>query len=220
MNRILRATMSKVCGLFFWGAMCLLLPTSALAVTNNASGYAPLFQDDDVITGVVRDAGGETLPGVSVYLKDTNRGTVTDIDGRFSIDVDDVEDPVLVFSFVGFQDQEIAVDDVSNLEVTLEVQTQVLDEVVVVGYGTQRKANLTGAVSQVEAETLEDRPITNVTSAMQGLMPGVTITGASGVPGNNGGSIRIRGISTWDDASPLIVIDGIPGGKSGYPQSK
>ena len=177
-----------------------------------AIGSAYLQDDDDIVTGVVSDDTGETLPGVSVYLKGTNRGTVTDIDGRFSIDVDDVDDPVLVLSFVGFEDQEVVVGNQRSLNISLARSTRVLDEIVVVGYGTQRKANLTGAVSQVDAQALEDRPVTNLTTGMQGLMPGVTVTGASGVPGNNGGTIRIRGIGTWGDASPLVVIDGIPGG--------
>lgn len=212
MNSYLLLTVRKS---FYIPLLCTFIsishPASAAEVHRVAISPTVL-QDDMVVTGVVRDANGETLPGVSVYLKDTNRGTVTDVDGRFTIDVSDVEDAVLVFSFVGFEDQEVTVGSQRTLEISLAEQTQVLDEIVVVGYGTQRKANLTGAVSQVEADVLENRPVTNVTNAMQGLMPGVTITGASGQPGNNAGTIRIRGIGTWGNATPLVVIDGIPGG--------
>ncbi|MBA9076880.1 SusC/RagA family TonB-linked outer membrane protein [Rufibacter quisquiliarum] len=164
------------------------------------------------VTGVVKDAAGQPLPGVSVSIKGTTIGAVTDIDGKFSINTSGVSQPVLVFTYIGFRNQEIAYTGQTSLNVALQEDTKLMDEVVVVGYGTQKKANLTGAVHQIEAEALEDRPITNVTSGMQGLMPGVTITGASGAPGNNGGSIRIRGIGTIGNATPLVVIDGIPGG--------
>lgn len=198
--------------LLLWIVLFLAGTIPFVAVAHSNLLTPEFFQDDNVVSGVVRDAEGVTLPGVAVYLKDTNRGTVTDIDGRFSINVDDADEPVLVFSFVGFEDHEVVVGNQHSLNISLTQQTQLLEEVVVVGYGTQRKANLTGAVSQIEAQTLEDRPLTNLTTGMQGLMPGVTVTGASGVPGNNGGTIRIRGIGTWGDASPLVVIDGIPGG--------
>ncbi|WP_082893384.1 SusC/RagA family TonB-linked outer membrane protein [Rufibacter ruber] len=164
------------------------------------------------VTGVVKDAAGQPLPGVSVSIKGTTIGAVTDIDGKFSINTSGVSQPVLVFTYIGFRNQEIAYTGQTSLNVALQEDTKLMDEVVVVGYGTQKKANLTGAVHQIEAEALEDRPITNVTSGMQGLMPGVTITGASGAPGNNGGSIRIRGIGTIGNPTPLVVIDGIPEG--------
>ncbi len=161
------------------------------------------------VTGVVRDAAGQPLPGVSVSLKGTGTGTITDVDGRFTIDVSGVPLPVLVFSYIGFEGQEVVVGEQNTFTVALQEDAQLMDEVVVVGYGTQKKANLTGAVSQVSSEVLEDRPVTNVTSGLQGTMPGVTITNASGAPGNNSGDIRIRGLGTWGDAQPLVVIDGI-----------
>ena len=169
------------------------------------------FAQQRDVTGVVADEAGVPIPGVSVYIQGTNTGTVTNFDGEFSLDVTG-ENPTLVFSFVGFEQQEIILGDQTNLEVTMDRDIESLEEIVVVGYGTQKKENLTGAVSQVDSEVLEDRPVTNVTNAMQGLMPGVTITNTSGVPGNNGGTIRIRGIGTWGNATPLVVIDGIPGG--------
>ncbi|MCM4155751.1 TonB-dependent receptor [Gramella sp. AN32] len=174
------------------------------------------FAQETVISGVVVDKTGVPLPGVSVYLKGTSTGVMTDFEGSFNLTVSDrnlVEgDSIMVFSFIGFEQQEILFSGQNFIEVTLVDDVQSLDEVMVVGYGTQKKANLTGAVSQIEAEAIEDRPVTNISNAIQGLLPGVTITGASGVPGNNGGTIRVRGIGTWGNASPLVVIDGIPGG--------
>lgn len=182
------------------------------AVSSPVSGMEESNRQDESVTGQVRDAGGQALPGVSVSLKGTTTGTITNSEGRFTISTAGVQNPVLVFSFIGFERQEVTVGNRTSLEVSLKEDTKLLDEVIVVGYGTQKKANLTGAVSQVSSEALEDRPITNVTSGLQGLMPGVTITGASGVPGNNGGSIRIRGIGTLGNSNPLVVIDGIPEG--------
>ncbi len=187
---------------------------SAMKTEALASSFSALVQErqERPVSGVVRDVNGMVLPGVSVTLKGTNKGATTGADGSFAINVAGVAQPVLVFSYIGFERLEMAVGDQNNLSISLNEDTKALDEVVVVGYGTQKKANLTGAVHQIEAEALEDRPITNVTSGLQGLMPGVTITGASGAPGSNSGDIRIRGIGTLGNAAPLVVIDGIPGG--------
>ncbi|MCC5938970.1 MAG: TonB-dependent receptor [Lunatimonas sp.] len=163
------------------------------------------------IRGKVTDAEGEALVGVAVLVKGTTRGTVTDIDGAFMLD--DVETTaVLVFSYVGFRSKEVEVAGRIVVNVELDEDLGTLGEVVVVGYGTQKKATLTGAVSQVGSEVFDSRPITNINAGIQGTMPGVTITGASGPPGQNAGSIRIRGIGTWGNATPLVVIDGVPGG--------
>ncbi|QCR22269.1 TonB-dependent receptor [Pontibacter sp. SGAir0037] len=167
---------------------------------------------DNTVTGVIRGTDGQPLPGVSVSVKGTSTGAITDVNGRFTINVAGVSDPVLVVSYIGFQRQEITIGSQSTFDISLQEDVKMMDEVVVVGYGTQKKANLTGAVSQVTSEVLVNRPITNLNSGLQGTMPGVTITGALGAPGNNAGNIRIRGIGTWGDASPLVVIDGVPGG--------
>ncbi|WP_266202718.1 SusC/RagA family TonB-linked outer membrane protein [Pontibacter kalidii] len=195
-------------------------PFEGIVIGANATASVPVValnssirdMQDGPVSGVVRDENGVPLPGVSVSLKGTNTGTITSADGRFSINADGITQPVLVFSYIGFERKEVAVGNQTTLTISLKEDAKALEEVVVVGYGTQKKANLTGAVHQVEAEALEDRPITNVTSGLQGLMPGVTITGATGAPGNNGGDIRIRGIGTLGNATPLVVIDGIPGG--------
>ncbi|KEO71687.1 SusC/RagA family TonB-linked outer membrane protein [Anditalea andensis] len=169
------------------------------------------FQDTQV-TGVVRDGEGQPLPGATVVLKGTSRGTVTDLDGRFTISTAGSPQPVLVISYIGYHSQEIIVGNQASFDISMQEDATSLDAVVVVGYGTQKKATLTGAVSQVTAEVFANRPITNINQGIQGTMPGVTITGALGAPGQNAGTIRIRGIGTWGNATPLVVIDGVPGG--------
>ena len=171
----------------------------------------PAKQQSIRVNGTVRDDQNLPLAGATVVEKGTNNGVSTDFDGNFSIDVSG-PGAILRVSYMGFTPYEVEVSESSNLEIVLTEDRNVLDEVLVVGYGTQKKANLTGAVSQVSGEDLDNRPITNLNSGLQGLLPGVTITGASGAPGNNAGNIRIRGVGTWGDANPLVVIDGVPGG--------
>ncbi|MGV3588384.1 MAG: SusC/RagA family TonB-linked outer membrane protein [Adhaeribacter sp.] len=167
-------------------------------------------QQNGTVTGQVKDGSGQALPGVSVSLKGTNTGTITDADGRFSLAVPDTGQPVLVFSYIGFERQEVAVTGQGSLNIILREDAKALQEVVVVGYGTQEKVNLTGAVAVVSAEALENRPITNASSALQGLAPGLTAVSASGFPGASGASLRIRGVGTLNNANPFVVVDGIP----------
>src|SRR5690606_6231212 len=129
-----------------------------------------LFQAPPIneIRGTVTDENGQGLPGVSILIKGTQRGMITDTDGRFTIDVPN-GNAVLVFSYVGYQTQEIEVGNNTTLNVILEVDEKSLEEVVVVGYGVQKKANLTGAVDQVSGDNLHNRPIANVSRALQGL---------------------------------------------------
>lgn len=164
------------------------------------------------ITGQVKDEKGVGLPGVTVKVKGTNTGAQTDMSGFYKIEVND-NNAVLVFSFIGFVSQEIAVGNQTRIDVALKEQTSALSEIVVVGYGTQKKVNLTGAVSSVTGETLNKRPVVNPASMLQGLAPGVAINVGSGEPGNESVSIRIRGNSTFSGAGsdPLILIDGVPG---------
>lgn len=172
-------------------------------------------RQDTLITVLGTVRSGETpsqiIIGATVRELSSNRGVFTDSEGRFSIRVG--RNSRLQVSSVGYVPQEIAVNGRSQLDVVLEPDVSDLDEVVVVGYGTQRKINLTGAVSAVSGADLESRPIANVGSGLQGLMPGVTVrhTGNT-APGNRAPQIRIRGVGTWGDANPLVVVDGIPGG--------
>ena len=160
------------------------------------------------VTGVVVDASGVPLIGVNVLEKGTTNGTITDFDGKFTLNVSS-PNAKLVISYIGYVSQEVSVPKNGELKVVLKEDTETLEEVVVVGYGTQKKANLSGSVSSVDSEQLQNRPIQNVSSGLQGLMPGVTITGTNGAPGMDSGNIRVRGTGTLNSASPYILIDGV-----------
>ncbi|GAB3659076.1 TonB-dependent receptor [Echinicola sediminis] len=143
-------------------------------------------------------------------MKGTQRVTVTDLDGAFSFDKVS-EDAVLVFSFIGFDSQEISIAGKENIEVMMSEDLSDLQEVVVVGYGTQKKANLTGAVSTVDSKALEDRPVANVANALQGTTPGLNITRTGGQPGNENIGIQVRGVTSANGAvNPLLMVDGVP----------
>ena len=166
-----------------------------------------LFQSSPrKITGQVKDALGEPIIGANVVVKGTTNGTITDIDGNFSLEVPD--NAILVVSYIGYTDRTVEVGNSSKVMVSLSEDTQKLDEVVVVGYGTQKKVNLTGAISSLDAETLENRPITNSTQTLQGTQ-GVYVNQAGAQPGADGATIRIRGQGTLNDNNPLILVDGI-----------
>ena len=184
--------------------------TTPRTVPAEASPTVEAADPRRLLSGVVQDAKGQALPGATVKVKGTERGTVTDVEGRFTINVNDGE--VLQFSFVGFLNKEVPVGSQSSLTVQLQEDVAGLEELVVVGYGVQKKVNVTGAVSSVNSEDIQNRPVTSATSALQGLMPGVTVRNTTALPGQGAGSIRIRGIGTLGDSEPLVVIDGIPGG--------
>ena len=158
------------------------------------------------VTGVVKDTEGQTLPGVTVAVTGTTNAVSTTVDGKFSIDAP--ANGTLKFSFIGYETKNVNIDGKTNLDVVLSASSKTLNEVVVVGYGTQKKVNLTGAVSVVNAAQLENRPVTGVTNALQGTVPGVTITSNNGQPGFDAGSINIRGQSL-NSTAVLIVIDGV-----------
>lgn len=159
------------------------------------------------VTGVVNDTYGEGIPGVSVRVKGSSIGTLTDIDGRFSMEVPNKND-VLQFSFIGYVSQEKLVGDQENINVIMAEDIQVIDEVVVVGYGVQKKVNLSGAVTQVGGEILENRPITNIGQGLQGVIPNLQIT-----PGSNrlggGSNFNVRGETSLNGGGPLILVDGV-----------
>ncbi|MEM6318692.1 MAG: TonB-dependent receptor [Bacteroidota bacterium] len=161
------------------------------------------------VTGVVTDdASGEALIGANVLVKGTTQGTITDIDGSYSLEID-MEDAVLIFSYTGYQTQEIPLGNQTTLDVQLG-EGSVLDEVVVVGYGTQKKGDLTSAIANISSEEIEVAPITSVEQAMQGRSAGVQITSSTGQPGA-ALNVRIRGATSITASSdPLYVIDGVP----------
>jgi TonB-linked SusC/RagA family outer membrane protein len=161
------------------------------------------------IKGSVKDEKGEGLPGVSILIRDTRQGATTDATGLFSLEVPD-ENATLIFSFVGYISQEVAVGKQTTFDIVLKSDTKLLNDVVVVGYGSSKKENLTGAVSSINADKeLTWKPVGQVSSALQGTMPGVTITQNNGQPGVDQGTIRIRGIGTLNDNNPLVLVDGV-----------
>lgn len=161
------------------------------------------------IRGSVADEKGEALPGVNILVKGTQQGTTTGVDGSFAIEVPD-ENAVLVFSFVGYVTQEVIAGNRNSLEIRLISDQKALEEVIVVGYGTQKAINLTGAVSQISSKELEDRPVNRLTQALQGTIPNLNVTFGSGKPGTSG-SLNIRGNTSINGGTPLVLIDGVPG---------
>lgn len=159
------------------------------------------------VTGTVVDGKGQPLPGASVVEKGTTNGTQTDFDGEFTLSVS-CPDAILMFSYVGFTSREIVLDGQSTLAVTLQEDTESLDEVVVIGYGTQRKALVTGANLQVDGGDIEKTNTVNALQALQGQSPGVQITSTSGQPGE-GLKVVIRGQGSTGGSSPLYVVDGV-----------
>ena len=176
-------------------------------VTEKHAAALPL-QKKVTITGVVKDALGPVV-GANVVEKGTTNGTVTDMEGRFSLQVS--SNAVLIISYIGYIDQAIPVNGKSSFTVLLKEDSQALDEVVVVGYGTQKKVNMTGAVASVDMSKMVDsRPITSLSAGLAGMAPGVSVTaGNGGRPGNDGATIRVRGQGTLNDSNPLVIIDGV-----------
>lgn len=167
-------------------------------------------QQQGSVSGKVTDQSGLSLPGVTVVVKGTTTGTVTNADGNFTLVIPDGAE-TLQFSFVGMRTQELPIDGRTTFTVVMEEETIGMDEVVVVGYGTQKRINLTGAVSHLSGEELLDRPVTNITQALQGTIPNLNIITGTGQPGTSG-SLNIRGNTSITGAgSPLVLIDGIPG---------
>lgn len=169
----------------------------------------PLIQIDKPISGIILDSETEELlVGATVRVKNGVEGAITNLDGFFEFNLPE-DAQTLVFSFVGFASQEVAIINQSYFEIRLVPDLKSLDEIVVVGYGFQKKANLTGAVSSVSGDEINRRPITQASQALQGLAPGVFVNTNSGEPGNDQAEITIRGIGTLGNASPLVLVDGI-----------
>jgi TonB-dependent SusC/RagA subfamily outer membrane receptor len=163
------------------------------------------------VTGTVTGADGQPIPGVTVFVKGSTQGTVTNIDGNFQLS-DLGSDAVLSFSFVGMLSQEISVNGRNNISVVMQEDAIGIEEVVVIGYGTRQKKNLVGAVDQVNSDIIEDRPVSNASQALQGASANLIIQQKSMNPNDNNMSINIRGVSTMSNNDPLIVIDGLISG--------
>lgn len=179
-------------------AMCLFLAWSVTAIAQ------------ETVSGIVTDANtGELLPGVNVLIQGTDRGAATDLNGAFELSVPSL-DATLIFSYIGYQRQEIALAGRSEIEVALEMDILGAEEIVVVGYGTQTRETLSGSVSSISGDRVQKIPVTNLANSLTGQLPGIVTVNQSGLPGADGALIRIRGESTLNDNRPLIVIDGVP----------
>ncbi|HLT93548.1 MAG TPA: TonB-dependent receptor, partial [Membranihabitans sp.] len=163
------------------------------------------------VNGRVVDSNGEPLIGVNILVKGTNKGTTTDFDGQFILeDIDD--QAVLMLSYIGYHSQEISVDGRRDISIVMLEDIQTLDEVVVVGYGTQKKVNLTGAVESIKGDRIANQQVAQTSQALTGLVPGLTAIQSSGQPGKDNAALRIRGIgSIGASNNPLILIDGVEG---------
>ena len=193
--------------------MCLLgfVLGGFLMLTTSASA-----QSTKQITGRVTDSIGASLRGVSVGIKGSKRGTTTDSRGNFTLSVSTTENAVLTFSMVGFQDQEVPLDGQSTVTVVLPGIQTYLGDVVVIGYGTRKKSNLTGAVSDISGKEIAKSPVANISNALAGSMPGLIVNTRSGEPGADDATLYIRGIGTLGNTAPLVVIDGIPDRQGGF----
>ncbi|NIG56025.1 TonB-dependent receptor [Chitinophaga sp. Cy-1792] len=200
--------------------MLTLLPAAGLLYTSpvhaTKSSAAAFFQQDPtqvrVITGVVTDDKNQPVPGVTVSVKGTSHGTVTDVKGAYSLRIPaNLPSPVLLFTSMGFTAKEVPYTNQKTLNQQMITSEKALGEVVVVGYGTQRKVNMVGAVSAIKVdEKMAGRAVSNASSALSGLVPGLSATQSSGMAGKNGADLVIRGLGTVNNAKPLVVVDGMP----------
>lgn len=165
-----------------------------------------ITQKGRTIKGTVTDNFGPVI-GANVLIKGTKNGMITDMDGNFTLN--NVPDgAILQISYIGYVTQEITVDSRNLYQIKMQEDNETLDEVVVVGYGSQKKVNLTGSIGQIDSKVLESRPITSTTSALQGTIPNLQITNSSGEPGQ-AASINVRGTTSINGGSPLVLVDGV-----------
>ncbi|RGY70510.1 SusC/RagA family TonB-linked outer membrane protein [Bacteroides fragilis] len=161
------------------------------------------------VSGVVKDATGEPIIGANVVEKGVGtNGVITNLDGEFTLEVP--ENASLIISYIGYLQQDVSTKGKDALNIIMKEDTKTLDEVVVVGYGVQKKVNLTGAVAAVDSKSLQNRPVTNVSNAIQGLLPGVTVISGTGQPGSDNTTIRVRGVGTLNNSNPMYMVDGLP----------
>lgn len=196
----------------FFMMMCLNVPAGASSgLTGNTTDTDLYVQQDRTVTGVVTDESGEPLPGVAVTVRGTTIGTVTNVEGVYSIDVPATAE-YLRFSYVGMLSQDIMVGDQRTINVILRADVIGLEEIVVVGYGTQVRANVVGSVTTVRTDEITAAPVSRVSNALAGRLPGLVIVQGGGEPGYDHPSIMlVRGNSTLNNNTPLVIVDGIQG---------
>ncbi|MCF0060390.1 TonB-dependent receptor [Dyadobacter chenwenxiniae] len=170
---------------------------------------AQLVAQNTAIKGKVSDEQGQALPGVSILVKGTNTGTVSDVEGAFSLDA--TASQTLVFSYIGYHTQEVPINNRTTVDITMATDVKSLTEVVVVGYGTEKRATITGAVVAVQGKDIQQSPAMNVGSSLSGRLPGLVAVTPSGEPGSDNSTLRIRGVNSLGNNDPLVVVDGIPG---------
>lgn len=203
----------SICKLMFGASLAFFASSIAVAAEGNSvSPHADAVErilQQKTVNGRVLDTMGEPIIGANVVVKGTTNGTITDLDGHFVLEVP--AECTLQVSYIGFNTQEIKVSSTTtDVTVNLKEDTETLEEVVVVGYGTQKKVNLSGSLSTVNVgELTESRPITNVSHALSGLAAGVNVQMSSNQPGNDDAAIKVRGQGTLNDSSPLVIIDGV-----------
>ena len=191
---------------------------SNLSISYEINGHQIVLSEDKKeekntsykASGVVIDSAGEPVVGAGVVIEGSTNGTITDVDGRWELVVPSTTTKIVISS-LGYKEQIVAAGSASARTVTLQEDSQMLQETVVVGYGVQKKVNLTGAVAMVNSEEMNARPISSVASGLQGLLPGVTVVNSSSQPGQANTTIRVRGVGTIGNSNPLILIDGIEG---------
>lgn len=169
-------------------------------------------QSGKAINGIVYDEKGEPIIGANVIEKGTTNGVITDIDGKFSIHISD--NSTLQISYIGYTTKELMAGDKTDLVINLTEDSQTLDEIIVVGYGVQRKLSVTNAVSSISSQDLSERNSTNMNQALQGKLPGLTVIDRGGAPGEENLTIRVRGVTSLNDNNPLVLVDGVPGNLS------
>ncbi|MPR33534.1 SusC/RagA family TonB-linked outer membrane protein [Cytophagaceae bacterium SJW1-29] len=177
-------------------------------------GTVSVYAQDVAITGKITDEADQGIPGVNVVVKNSTRGTTTDADGNFTLNAPSAN-ATLILSSIGYVSQEIELNGRTNLTLKMATDTKSLNEVVVVGYGVQKKETVTGSVVSVKGDQLVKSPAVNLANSLAGRLPGVTVVNRSGEPGADGATIRIRGANTLGNNSALIVIDGIPNRSGG-----
>jgi TonB-linked SusC/RagA family outer membrane protein len=185
-----------------WKRICIICIFQALMAVN-------VFAQQQTVTGVITDAGGESVTGATVSENGVSNATITDVNGNFTLSVR--RDAVLRITYVGYETQEVRAVFGKPLAIVLEEATEMLEEVVVVAYGVQKKATLSGSVTSIKGGDIIKAPVMNVSNSLAGRMPGVVVISNNSEPGYDGATLRIRGVNTFGNSNPLIVVDGVPG---------
>lgn len=181
---------------------------TSIVITKSQSKNTPTVTSRK-ITGHITDSKGEPIIGANIQVKGSGQGTISDIDGDFEMEAP--ASGTITITYIGYLTQSVDIANKTSFNIKMLDDTKMLDEVVVVGYGTQKKVNLTGSVSMISSDDLNSRPVSSVSSGLQGLLSGVTVINSTGQPGANSTTIRIRGLGTIGNANPLVLVDGVEG---------